>query len=648
MGDRKIPLLKTNSRLKLLGLPFPEIGEELPGTKLRKIINWPSFEELQKNLKRGYSGGVRTTLGVPELETFATRTGLGLTGKEVTVGIWDTGIADTNASVFGSRLFPQPPASSEHRTAHATQIASIIGATSAEDGTVQGMAPEVTMKSFLVSNTSEPYTELLTADVQVSNHSYGSALGWDLTYTWDGGDGVYYPIDIWYGVYDLLYQDLIDAGKTLDDLENPNFGKYTLECALYDNALTSVNTLAVWAAGNDRGDSFQDYYIYGFQDAETGESMDGKYGGTSSYITYLDTYAGWYQVPASSFPPPPTDGAVDSGYDTMSDTSVQKNSLTVGAVARAATTATLGEMQFYTAFGPPDDGRIKPDIVAPGEAILAISAGGDEDTATIMSGTSAAAPLVAGIASLLYEFYYLLKGTFPRSETVKGILLNTARRETTGPTYAYGYGLVDAEAAGQFMYSYSQKQKVDLKEATYSSADPPSFRVIKMDETLPLKVILVWKDNSPDVVTDILAVDDRAPMLVNNLHLEVKTGLTTFYPWSLNPEDPTAAATATAKNTIDNVQQVITPVSVSKVYTVNLSHTYTAFNSSPFSQPFSLIVENGRWMDQTLNLLSDDAGVHLLFQRIAELENAEPTDSATVEALVSAVSELLKFKKSKR
>jgi len=70
----------------------------------------------------------------------------------------------------------------------------------------------------------------------------------------------------------------------------------------------------------------------------------------------------------------------------------------------------------FSSFGPTADGRIKPDIVAPGELVSAASADADGETAETCnvlrkSGTSMATPLVAGHTAIIRQ--YFMDGFYP-------------------------------------------------------------------------------------------------------------------------------------------------------------------------------------------------------------------------------------------
>ena len=100
--------------------------------------------------------------------------------------------------------------------------------------------------------------------------------------------------------------------------------------------------------------------------------------------------------------------------------------------------------------GPCQDGRIKPDVVAPGTDIVScrsrgIGAGtlwGAYNSMYVFSGgSSMATPLVAGAAALVRQYYierYLPAITNPSAALIKATLINGARSLTPGQ---YGYGV---------------------------------------------------------------------------------------------------------------------------------------------------------------------------------------------------------------
>jgi subtilisin family serine protease len=117
------------------------------------------------------------------------------------------------------------------------------------------------------------------------------------------------------------------------------------------------------------------------------------------------------------------------------------------------------QMIFWSSGGATEDGRLDPDICAPG------AWGETLDTYPYyvwlqFGGTSMATPVAAGAGALVLQAYKQAHGVFPSPCVVKEILMNTAK-DLGYPANRQGAGRVDAEKAVQ----------AALNSAPYSDTD---------------------------------------------------------------------------------------------------------------------------------------------------------------------------------
>ncbi len=128
----------------------------------------------------------------------------------------------------------------------------------------------------------------------------------------------------------------------------------------------------------------------------------------------------------------------------------------------------------FSSRGPTRDGRVKPDIVAPGTNILSTRSSALPSTVTpgwgpwgasqayiFMGGTSMATPLTAGAAALVRQYFRTVKRRVnPSAALVKAALLHGA-----------GYRRYRHEPAGEGLYDWSQGWgHVDLCESLVPGA----------------------------------------------------------------------------------------------------------------------------------------------------------------------------------
>lgn len=117
-----------------------------------------------------------------------------------------------------------------------------------------------------------------------------------------------------------------------------------------------------------------------------------------------------------------------------------------GALSVGAVTYTL-DVQFLSSRGPSAcNGKTFPSLAAPGQPILTTDltfSGSSPDPYLVVSGTSFAAPHVAGAMALLLEAY----PTLTVYELEQGLLYSATDRGPAGPDDDYGYGLLDVSQA---------------------------------------------------------------------------------------------------------------------------------------------------------------------------------------------------------
>jgi len=129
----------------------------------------------------------------------------------------------------------------------------------------------------------------------------------------------------------------------------------------------------------------------------------------------------------------------------------------------------IGDISPFSSRGPTRDGRIKPDVMAPGEVIAsAMSADANLMTTSpqrvlpgekylVLQGTSMASPHVAGVAALMLE-----KDPGLTASLIKNFLKQTASSDTytgTPPNNDWGYGKVNAFRVMSFLATNVQNPK---------------------------------------------------------------------------------------------------------------------------------------------------------------------------------------------
>ncbi len=471
-----------------------------------------------------------------------------LSGTGQTVGVWDGGSARASHQEFPGRV---SVGDGGQPVDHSTHVTGTIAAGGTKSRAL-GLAPDVRIESYdfdedlaevallAMSSANEPNK------IQISNHSYGWVSGWD--------HSGFLPA--WYGTWGQRESEL--------------FGGYDSTARDWDAlCYAAPYYLPFKAAGNDRADSVP----------RPGERFE--------YYTEADGWQ-WKEYNLNTDPYP--DAWDQGGYDTMPADATAKNTVAVGAIDVSGghgRDLTEVAMTGFSSWGPTDDGRIKPDLVAHGVDVYSTTAGSDRSYDSY-SGTSMATAVASGAAALLPEFYARFSPEHAmRSATIKALLIHTADDlGKPGPDYRYGWGLINAKAAVDHIQTHFDfPQAGSIVEDTVDLSTTTRSYAFLWDGSSPIRATVVWTD-PPGL--EVEGLDNPTLCLVNDLDLRVVGPEGTVYlPFVLHPSHPDEPATV-GDNIRDNVEQVWieTPLAAGQ-YLVEVTHKGTLVDQE---QQYSLLL----------------------------------------------------------
>ncbi len=341
-------------------------------------------------------------------------------------------------------------------------------------------------------------------------------------------------------------------------------------------------------------------------------------------------------------------GNAGPGAQTMNSPGSAKNVLTVGASenVRSASSANGGntstgdtrcsddsdlaansanDMADFSSRGPCADGRMKPDIVAPGthitggvgqsgaattngtgtalacftaDGVCALPGGGGSGNAanffplsqqfyTISSGTSHSTPAVAGACALLRQYFINNSLTPPSPAMTKAFLINSAR-------YLNGAGANDTLwSAAQGMGELNLGVAFDGAARILSDQEPTNkftatgqtrtFTGTIADSSKPFRVTLAWTDAPGSTSGNAFN---------NDLDLVVTVGGTTYKGNVFSGAFSTTGGAADNKN---NVESVFLPAGASGTFSVTVSAANIVSDGVPNESPgldqdFALVI----------------------------------------------------------
>lgn len=210
---------------------------------------------------------------------------------------------------------------------------------------------------------------------------------------------------------------------------------------------------------------------------------------------------------------------------------IAKNVITVGATQNGTASNAIAS---FSSRGPTQDNRIKPNVMAPGQAIYS-AAGNTTNGYVSLSGTSMATPATNGSIGLIRQ--YLLAGYYPSgaanpADSIKyqsAALLRAMAMVScdpnvgsfTIPSFDIGWGRIDVDSV---LYFTGDTRKLIIKDDTIGvgtgQSKVDSFAITS--STIPLRICVAW--------TDTAAAANANPTLVNDLNVTLTApGGATYY-----------------------------------------------------------------------------------------------------------------------
>ncbi len=314
-----------------------------------------------------------------------------------------------------------------------------------------------------------------------------------------------------------------------------------------------------------------------------------------------------------------------------------RNVLAVGASRRYPDK----DVKLSGGVGPTFDGRMKPDLYAPGHLVESAFSGMCSTGG--LSGTSMATAAVSGAAALVREYFQT--GRYPTGDPgggaaftpsgalLKAVLLNAAQdlvAEEDYPSQAQGWGRVQLDRALPTGPEGSRRLYVEDHRASFGhgmrTGQSRSVPVLVKRRDEPLRVTLTWDD--PPV--------SRAAesTVVNDLDLQVIGPDGVFYRG--NVFENRRSVTGSTHDPLNNVEQIHLPAPQTGLYQIVVDGAFVEPRNAP--QGFALAASGG--------IYSPASGPVLLFapgdvpaNRSAQLYLLHPgIDTSTVTVEVTGES----------
>lgn len=274
------------------------------------------------------------------------------------------------------------------------------------------------------------------------------------------------------------------------------------------------------------------------------------------------------------------------------------NTGTVGAPATAKNILSVGNHQNRysgspdtimsgSSRGPTDDGRIKPDLIAPGGYVRSCRAAEATDTGSSTwsstyyleyTGTSMATPNAAGVATMIREYLEeIAQRPSPQGALVKALMVlgATDLGSRDIPNDNEGWGKVNlretlAPSSGQGIW-------VDDRSVVSATGNSKSYTFNITQSNGGFKTVLAWSDERGSTFA--------SKQLVNNLDLEVTSPSGLVYLG--NDFANGRSTTGGSSDTLNNLEVILLDSAEVGIWTVKVKDT---FHGGSTAQPFAVAV----------------------------------------------------------
>ncbi|GAB5031948.1 subtilisin-like serine peptidase [Nannochloropsis oceanica] len=298
-----------------------------------------------------------------------------------------------------------------------------------------------------------------------------------------------------------------------------------------------------------------------------------------------------------------------AGLGSVSSPALSKNVMSVGASLNERDASfNRDHVAYFSSLGPTLDGRIKPDVLAPGRRVVSAAAGSNCGVIR-RQGTSMSTPIAAGSATLVRQ--YFMEGYYPRGirtatdafvptgALVKAMLINSAvpmkavrfannslMQLGLPPDVYQGHGRIKLNEVlrVQSLGSRTTSNLFVVNNATIKEAEKHVYKLsVPSDSSSPIKVTLVWIEPPTTASSASIVLHDLDLMVYSQLNKKA------FYPNGLSKKD-----------TVNTVEKVViyTPTAGD---TLTVTVTGTSIATRPW-QKYALVASGdfvtGAWYCQ--------------------------------------------------